>query len=253
MASPASSPGSKSLDGSVALVTGAGTRLGRAIAEALAARGCHLLLHAHRSRREAAALARKFRASGGRASALTADLSKSAQAQGLAREAWRAFGRVDILDNSAAIFRPTPLERLDAGELDAFLALNLRAPYLLSAELGRRMRRSGRGVIVNLACVSALRPWKEFVPYSISKAGLLALTVGLAKLLAPEVRVNAVAPGTVLPPEEMPRAQREAIRKRLPLQRLGTPEDVVRAVLYLLESDFVTGQVLCVDGGRSIV
>ena len=241
------------LEGKVALVTGAGARLGRAVAVDLAARGCDVVLHAHTSRQGAEDLARDLAASGRRAKVLTADLAQVKQTERFARDARNAFGKVDILINSAGVFWPTPLERLNAEEFDAFTAVNLRAPYLLSAELGRWMKRSGGGVIVNLACVSAQRPWKDYVPYSISKAGVVALTIGLAKLLAPEVRVNAVAPGTVLPPEGTPPKRLKELQKRLPLQRLGRPEDLVRAVAYLVEADFMTGQILHVDGGRSIL
>lgn len=228
-------------------------RLGRAISLALAGRGCDLVLHCHKSRREARELASEARKLDCRAEVISADLQKGKETLRLAREAEKAFGRVDILVNSAAIFRPTPLRRLSEKELDAFLDINLKSPYILSSEIGQRMKRRGHGAIINMACVSALRPWKAYVPYSISKAGIVALTVGMAKLLAPQVRVNAIAPGTVLPPKNMSKAEIESIRERLPLKKVGTPEDIARAVLYLLDSPFVTGQVLCVDGGRSIV
>lgn len=237
----------------VALITGAGLRLGRAMALDLANQGFDLVLHANRSAKAVETLAKELRAQGRAVKVLKADLSNARQAEKLAREAWAAFGGVDLLVNNAGIFGPTPLEKLNAAALDEYYAVNLRAPYILAAELGRRMRAGKGGSIVNLACVSAAKPWKDYVPYSISKAGVAALTVGLAKLLAPKVRVNAIAPGTVLPPEDMPARQREALRARLPLQRLGRPEDIVRALRYLVAADFVTGQVLYVDGGRSVV
>lgn len=219
----------------------------------LANQGFDLVLHANRSAKAVETLAKELRAQGRAVKVLKADLSNARQAEKLAREAWAAFGGVDLLVNNAGIFGPTPLEKLNAAALDEYYAVNLRAPYILAAELGRRMRAGKGGSIVNLACVSAAKPWKDYVPYSISKAGVAALTVGLAKLLAPKVRVNAIAPGTVLPPEDMPARQREALRARLPLQRLGRPEDIVRALRYLVAADFVTGQVLYVDGGRSVV
>lgn len=242
----------KGLQGQIALVTGAGVRLGCVVAEGLAARGCDLVLHAHRSRRELTVLARNLRNHGVRVEVLFADLSKSAQTQKLARDAWRAFGPVDILVNNAAVYWPTPLEKLSVRELDAFLDLNLKAPYILSSELGRRMKKRGRGAIVNIACLSGLRAWKGYVPYSISKAGVVALTQGMAKLLAPEVRVNAVAPGTVLAPEKLGRSEREKLRRQIPLQRLGSPGDLWRAVEYLIDSSFTTGVILPVDGGRQL-
>jgi len=241
------------LDKKVALVTGAAIRLGRAIATALAESGCDLILHYHSSRKDAQNLATELRRLGSNVALAQADLSKSNETLRLAKSAEKEWGRVDILINSAAVFWPTPLERQSVKELNAFLDINLKSPYILCSEIGRRMKARGSGAIVNMACVSGLRPWKTYVPYSISKAGIMAMTVGMAKLLGPEVRVNAVAPGTVLSPDGMSLAQCEEIRRRLPLKKLGTPEDITRAVLYLLESNFVTGQTLCVDGGRSIV
>ena len=238
---------------SVALVTGAGIRLGRAIATALAGDGFDLVLHYNRSKRDAVSLARELEALGRKAALVQADLGRGAAALKLARAAEQKFGRVDLLVNSAAIFWPTPLEKLSARELDAFLNVNLKAPYILSSEIGRRMKKRGGGAIVNIACISGFRPWKNFVPYSISKAGVIALTRGMARLLGPEVRVNAIAPGTVLPPEGMNKAGLEQLRRRLPLKRIGSPADIVEAVLYLSRASFVTGQILCVDGGRSIV
>jgi len=237
----------------VALVTGAGVRLGRAIAWSLAQSGCDLVLHCRDSRKEADGLAKEIRKLGRRAVVLQADLSRAAEVKILAKRAEAAFGRVDILINSAAIFWPTPLEKLTVEDLDAFLNVNLKAPFILSSEIGRRMKKRGSGTIVNLACLSGQKAWKKFVPYSISKAGVISLTVGLAKLLGPEVRVNAIAPGTVLPPEAMSAKELKAIRERLPLQRLGKPDDIVCAVKYLVNAPFVTGQVLAVDGGRSAV
>lgn len=228
-------------------------RLGRAISLGLAQRGCDLVLHCHTSRAPAEKLASEVRKMGSRAKVISADLSKGKEALRLAKAAEKAFGRVDVLVNSAAVFWPTPLERLSEKELDAFLDINLKTPYILSAEIGKRMKQRGQGAIINMACVSALRAWKGFVPYSISKAGVVALTVGMAKLLGPEVRVNAIAPGTVLPPEKMSKVEIKTLEAKLPLKKIGSPEDIVKAVLYLLDATFVTGQVMCVDGGRSIV
>jgi NAD(P)-dependent dehydrogenase (short-subunit alcohol dehydrogenase family) len=239
--------------GKVALVTGAGVRLGRAIALALAQRGCNIVIHYHSSKREAATLSSEIKTLGRQAVCLKADLSSAQDARKLVQAAEKAFGGVDILINSAAIFWPTPPEKLDERELDAFLSVNLKSPYVLASGIGRAMQKRGRGVIVNLSCVSALRPWKTFVPYSISKAGVAAMTVGMAKVLGPQVRVNAIAPGTVLPPESMTQGAVLRLKNALPLKKIGTPQDIVLAVLYLCEAEFVTGQVLCVDGGRSIV
>ncbi len=241
------------LNGQIALVTGSAVRVGREISLALARDGCDLVLHYHRSSSAAKALAAEVEALGRRAVLVRADLSSAAQTASLARAAAKKAGRVDILINNAGIFWPTPLQKLTPKELDTFLDINLRGAYILSTELGAKMKSRGQGNIVNLACISAFRAWKDFVPYSISKAAVVALTQGMAKLLAPEVRVNAVAPGTVLPPEDMSADRVRASVSRIPLKRTGSAQDVADAVLYLLKASFVTGQVLCVDGGRSIV
>ena len=243
--------------GKVALVTGAGIRLGRAIAEALASRGCRMILHCNSSRKKAEELAFQIRAAGGEAVVIRADLSKPGAAKKLSRAALKAFGHIDILVNSAAIFWPTPLEELDESQLDAFYAVNVKAPFVLSAEIGRHMKkRAGSAdesaVILNIACLSGLRAWKTHVPYSISKASVISMTQGFAKLLAPEVRVSAIAPGSVLPPENMSDAALANLVERIPLKKIGSAADVVDAALYLLSAPFVTGQILVVDGGRII-
>ncbi|MFH0937805.1 MAG: SDR family oxidoreductase [Planctomycetota bacterium] len=242
----------ENLNGKVALVTGAAARLGRAIAIGLADSGCDLILHYGHSQKDAERIAAEIRACGRRAMLLRADLSKSKQTLRLARDAEVVFGRVDILINSAAIFRPTPLEKLNEKELDAFLQINLKSPYLLSSEIGRRMKKRGAGCIINLACLTAQRPWKNYLPYSISKAGLVSMTLGMALLLSPEVRVNAIAPGAVLLPTDATPTYRRALINAAPLKKIGAPEDIVLAVRYLCQASFVTGQILGVDGGRAI-
>lgn len=248
------------LKGKAALVTGAGIRLGRAVSEALADHGCRMILHCNSSRKDADALARKILKKGGEASVLQADLSKPGAAKKLARDADKVYGGIDILINNASVFWPTALEDLSESELDAFYTVNLKAPFVLSSEIGRKMKarvikpgqdvNAARGVILNIACLSALRAWKTHVPYSISKAGIVSMTQGFAKLLAPEVRVNAIAPGAVLPPDDMSAETRSKLREKIPLKQFGSPQDIVDAALYLLTAPFVTGHVLCVDGGR---
>ena len=178
---------SDELDGQIALVTGAGVRLGRAIALGLAESGCDVIVHYNKSKVKVQNTVDEIKRLGRRAKLLRADLSKEKQALKLARDAEKAFGRVDILINSPAIFWPTPPEKLNAKELNAFLDIDLKSPYILSSEIGQRMKKRGAGAIVNLACTSAFKPWKQFVPYSISKAGVVALTIGMAKVLSPQV------------------------------------------------------------------
>jgi NAD(P)-dependent dehydrogenase (short-subunit alcohol dehydrogenase family) len=241
------------IEGKVALVTGAAKRVGRSIALALAERGAELVVHYRDSEREAHEVLAQAKRYGGKPVAVRADLASSADLAEMVETAMRAFGRIEILVNSAAVFYRTPFASLTEADWDRFLTVNLKAPFLLCRQIGEIMRRQGRGKIVNLADIAGSKVWAEFIPYAVSKAGLLALTAGLAKALAPAVQVNAIAPGTVLLPEESTPEEREQALRRVPLKRLGSPEDVVRGVLYLIESDFVTGEVLNVDGGQRLL
>lgn len=240
------------IEGKVALVTGGARRLGRHIALALAERGAELVIHYKDSEREAQEVLAAAKRLGGKPVAVQGDLASPGDAARVADAALAAFGRVEILVNSAAIFARTPLDEVALEEWDRFMAVNLRAPFVLGQRLGLRMRERGQGKIVNLADIGGMKIWAEYLPYSVAKAGLLALTRGLAKALAPAVQVNAVALGTMLLPAGAGPDEEARALRRVPLGRLGTPEDVVRAVLYLLEADFVTGEALVVDGGQVI-
>ena len=239
--------------GRTALVTGAARRVGRAIALAMAGRGMDIVIHYKSSAAEARATAEAAEGLGRRAVVVQADLAQQEEVAALADRAIQAFGKIDVLVNSAALFYRTPLEKITAQDWEQFLRVNLTGPFLLARRLGLQMRRRGEGKIINVADVAGIAPWADFLPYSVSKGALITLTKGLAKALAPEVQVNAVAPGSVLLPEEYGDKEREAIVKATPLKRIGEPADVANTVLFLLEgSDFITGQVVVVDGGRSI-
>jgi len=241
------------LHGRTALVTGAAMRVGRAIALAVAGRGADVVVHYKSSVAEARETVESIERMGRRAVAIQADLAEPDQVETLADGAARACGAIDVLVNSAAIFRRTPLEQLTVQDWDQFLRVNLTGPFFLARRLGLLMRRQGMGKIINVADVAGIMPWADFLPYSVSKGMVITMTQGLAKALAPEVQVNAVVPGTVLPAEEYGEQELEAIIKRTPLRRIGDPTDIARAVLFLVEgSDFMTGQVVVVDGGRSI-
>ena len=237
-----------------ALVTGAGQRLGRAIAEALAARGADLVLHYHSSASEAEELARKLRGAGGRAWTVQADFAEPEAAEalleaarGLAAEG-RAEGRIDWLVNSASLYDPDRLPDLRLQDLDRQLRVNALAPFLLCRAAARQPGPGG--AMVNLLDCRLGEHDPARVSYSVSKRLLFDLTRRLAVELAPAWRVNAVAPGVILPPRGRTRAELERLKDSNLLRRWGEPEDVTRAVLFLLESGFVTGQVLFVDGGR---
>ena len=238
------------LSGRRALVTGAGRRVGRAIALGLAHAGCDLALHYHGAREGVEATARDARATGRRAALLQADLRDANAARGLADQAAVLLGGLDIVVNSAAVMVRQRIEDVTPESWDATLDLNLRA-YFFVAQGAIRHLRPVRGRIVNLADIAAFEPWPEYVPHNVSKAGVVALTQGLARALAPDVTVNAVAPGAVLLPDAWDESTRAHFAATTPLGRLGSPDDVVRAVRYLLEGgDYVTGTTLVVDGGR---
>lgn len=224
----------------VALVTGAGVRVGLAVALDLRRHGFRVAAH-YRSHRPPRPLV-----------ALQADLAAADGPQALARAFLDRFARLDLLVCSAAAFDERPLEETDAAAFDAQMHVNARAPCLLARALAPVLGRAG-GSIVNVADVGGgLVPWKGFAAYAASKAALVRLTECLALELAPAVRVNAVAPGTVLWPESYSARRRRELTARIPMRRIGTPADVAGAVRYLAGASFVTGAVLAVDGGRSL-
>lgn len=236
----------------VVLVTGAARRVGAAIARELHAAGCNLALHYHRSAAEMQALCMELEAQrAGSTLSLAADLADSGAAPVLVEAAVAQFGHLDALVNNAAIYRATPLPGVTADAWDALFACNARAPFLLAqaaaAHLGER-----RGAIVNLTDYYADHPQPDYIPYAASKAALVAVTHGLARALAPHVRVNAVAPGAIAWPEQGADAtHQQAILNATLLRRAGAPSDIAKTVRWLLlEAGYVTGQVIHVDGGR---
>jgi pteridine reductase len=238
------------LRGRVALVTGAGRRLGRELARALAGRGMMLAIHHHTSSDGARALRDEVTSAGGRAECFSADLTDAEAARALPGRVADTFGRLDVLVNSAAVMHRIGFEETTPEQYDAILGLNLRSVFFCTQGAASALR-AARGKVVNLADLAGLQPWPGFATHSVSKAGVVMLTKVLARSLAPEVTVNAIAPGAVLVPEEYDAEERERLAKATPLGRLGSPGDVVAAMLYLLEcGDFVTGEVLTVDGGR---
>ncbi len=240
------------LEGRAALVTGAGTRIGQAIAIGLAESGCDVAIHYHGSAEGAAATAQAVRKAGRRAELLPADLSDAAAAHGLADQAARALQRLDVLINSAAIMVRQPIETVTPESWDQTLNVNLRATFFVSQGAVPHLRRA-KGKIVNIADLAGLEPWPAYIPHSVSKAGVVMLTKALARALAPDITVNAIAPGAVLMPDDWDEQSRDHIRATSPLERLGSPADVVAAVRFLLAgTDYATGTVLVVDGGRLI-
>jgi pteridine reductase len=240
------------LKGGVALVTGAGRRLGRVMASALAAQGASVAIHHHASSSGAEELREEIIEAGGRAVCFQADLTDASAARALPQQVVREFGRLDVLVNSAAVMHRLSLDETTPEQWDAIVNLNLRAVFFCTQGAAPALREAG-GKVINLADLAGLEPWPGFAAHSVSKAGVVMLTKVLARSLAPRVTVNAIAPGAVLVPEDYDADERERLARATPLRRLGSPSDVVSALLYLLEGgDFVTGEVLVVDGGRHI-
>jgi pteridine reductase len=239
------------LGGRVALVTGAGQRVGRVIALALGARGMHVVVHHHDSAEGAERTAQMIATEGGTASVAQADLTVIGEAERLIDDVLGHHGELHTLVNSAAIMIRTPIGEVTAGDWEEMFALNVRAPFFLAQRAAPALRAAG-GTIVNIADLAAFETWPAYVPHGMTKAAVVQMTRGLARALAPEVRVNAVAPGAVLLPEGWTDEQAERLRVTTPLGRLGSPEDVAQAVLFLIDAEYITGEVIRVDGGRHI-
>ena len=239
------------LAGRVALVTGAGRRVGRAIALALGARGMQVVVHFNGSREGADETARLIARAGGEAVVEQADLTQLDAADALIDRAVAWRGGLGALVNSAAIMLRTPIGETSQADWDTMFAINVLAPYFLSQRAAPALA-AARGAIVNIADLAAFESWPSYVPHGMTKAAVVQMTRAMARALAPAVRVNAVAPGVVLLPEGWSAEEAEHLRSTTPLRRLGSPEDVAQAVIYLLEAQYVTGEVVRVDGGRHI-
>ena len=240
------------ISGKVVLVTGAGRRVGRALAFAFAERGASVAVHYLTSSSDADAVAAQITASGGRARAFRADLTSVTDIERLVADVDGEFGRLDILVNSASVFYRRPLEEITELDWDNNLDINLKAPFFLAKIAAPAMRRQGAGKIINIGDFAGIRPYKDYLPYTVSKSGLIGLTRALAKALAPEIQVNCVALGPVLAPEEYSADEIARMVAALPLKKMGTPQDVIEAVMYLCATDFATGSTIVLDGGRLI-
>ncbi len=238
--------------GKVALVTGGARRVGKAISLALADAGAYVVVNYNHSAEEAKATVREIEQRGRRALAVQGDVSKKKDMDALIETVSREFRRLDILVNSAARFDKASILDITEEDWDRVMAVNLRGPFFLSQAAAPLLAANGAGVIVNIADLSAFQPWPSYAHHAVSKAGLVHLTRVLARALGPKVRANCVAPGTVLPPEGF-EAEPDEADERTVLKRIGSPEDVANAVMYFVKNDFVTGQVLAVDGGRLLL
>ena len=240
------------LEGKVAVVTGAAHRVGKSIALALAEAGAHLVVHSHRAAAASARTVVEIESKGVRALAVTADLSRPEGAEALFAAAQGEFGGVDVLVNSAANMEKGSVLSLTPDDWQRSLDLNLSGPFYCAQQAARSMQARGAGAIVNIADLSGLQPWARYPAHSVSKAGLLMLTKVLAKALAPTITVNAIAAGPVIKPDDWDEARWRIVADHTLLKRTGSGYDVARAVVYLLQADFITGTTLVLDGGRLI-
>lgn len=241
------------LEGRTAIVTGAAVRIGRAIALGLADAGCNVAVHYGRSAEEADAVVSEIVGRGGRAVAVQADLLEpDSAAESIVERTVRALGPPSILVNSAAIFEEATLADLTSDHWDRHLTINLKAPTFLCREFARHVGAGDRGHIVNIVDQRVFHPPFGHLAYTVSKCGLAALTKLLAVELAPDVQVNAVAPGAILPGPGQDQSHLKRMAAGIPLRRTGDAGEIVNAVLYLLRSDFVTGEILAVAGGEQL-
>jgi len=235
----------------VALITGGAIRVGRAITLGLAEAGYDVVVNYHSSESEARSVSERVEAMGRGAMAIRGDVSSAEDVDRIARRVRETYGRLDLLVNNASLFQRGPLLEVEEGEWDRVMAVNLKGPFLMVQAFADLLTEA-RGRIVNMVDLSAMEPWLEYPHHAVSKAGLLHLTKIMARAMAPHVRVNAIAPGAVLLPEDYGEEERRRSRERAALGTLGSPEDVVRTVLFLERSPFITGEVIVVDGGRSL-
>ena len=241
------------LQGKVALVTGAARRLGKAIALALADEGMHIMVHYGASAQAAEETVTAITAKGVTAHSVQVNLSKPQDIERMFEEVRGQFGRLDVLVNNAASFERGKFLDITLDDWERVMAINLRAPFLCSQHAARLMLEHGGGAIINMADLIGLRPRRTYVRHSVSKAGLVMLTKAMALALAPEIRVNAIAPGAILPPAELAAERWDELGAELPVERTGRPLNIQNAVLYLLKDDFITGQVVVLDGGESLL
>jgi NAD(P)-dependent dehydrogenase (short-subunit alcohol dehydrogenase family) len=241
------------LPGKVALITGGAVRVGRAICRELATGGASVFCHYYRSQAAAIKLQQELHSSGRKINIFSLDLMQADSEKKLLDEVILQCGRIDILINSAAVFYKTPFGNITAQDWDTFFTLNLKQAFFLSQHAASYMMAQKSGKIINIADAAAASPFPAYLPYSLSKAAVVAMTRGLAKALAPHIQVNCISPGPVMIPESMPDEERQTAINQTLLKREGSAQDVAKTARFLLEDgDYITGAVIPVDGGREI-
>lgn len=240
------------LDSKVALVTGGAVRLGKALALALAKEGVRVAIHYGRSKSSAEETVTEIKALGSDAIAIQADLHQTGRETDLIDRAAARFGQVDILVNSAAIFEPGDLADTTEALWNEHFSINLKAPFFLSQAFAAHVGTDRPGHIINIADWRGVRPGPHHLAYTLTKSAIITMTQSLALALAPNIQVNAIAPGAILPPPGQDRDYLERLTEKIPLRRTGTPDDVSRTLIFLLSSDFITGELIFVTGGEHL-
>jgi NAD(P)-dependent dehydrogenase (short-subunit alcohol dehydrogenase family) len=240
------------IKGKTALVTGSAIRVGREICLELARRGANIVVNYRSSSGPAAELVDELRSMGVDGLAVQADVSLSADVARLGEEARRRFGQVDILVNNASIYPRIPLSQTTEADWDESIAINLKGPYLCCMEFGPRMVQAGAGAIINITDWAVYQPYKDYLPYLTAKGGIIFMTKAFAVELAPQVRVNVIAPGPIQPPDYLREDEKAEAATGTLVGRWGGGEEIATAAAFLIEADFITGVTLPVDGGRLI-
>jgi pteridine reductase len=241
------------IEGKVALITGSAKRIGRAVGVELARRGARIAVHYRSERTEAEETLRMIRNAGSEGVIFCAELTDNAAVERMFEDIRKAFNVLDILINNASIFSPATADNTTPDLWDSQLDCNAKAPFFVAQNAARMMRKQGRGKIINIADVAGEVIWTGHLPYSISKAALIAVNRGLAKTYAPDIQVNAIAPGPILFPEYYSDEDKKSAIERTLLKREGSPQDVINAVVFLIENDYITGEMIHVDGGRHLL
>jgi NAD(P)-dependent dehydrogenase (short-subunit alcohol dehydrogenase family) len=241
------------ISGKVALITGSAKRIGRETAIELASRGATVAVHYRSSESAAKETLQSVRDAGGKGALFQADLDDIRQIGRLFKDLESTLGGLDILVNNASAFTPATADQTTVEEWDRHMTSNAKAPFFIAQHAARLMAGRGHGKIVNLVDVAGEIVWPGYFSYSVSKAALIAVNKGLAKAYAPSIQVNAVAPGPVLFPDHYTEAQKKSAIERTLLKREGSARDVVNAIIFLIENDYITGEIIHVDGGRHIV
>lgn len=237
----------------VVLITGGAKRVGKAIALALAEEGAKFVINFRSSEKEAKETKKDLESLGADVYLIRGDLTKVEKAHEVVDKTVEHFGRIDVLVNNAALFYKTPIFDVQGKDWDAFFNINLKAVFFTSQRAAKYMLEKGDGKIINIADWAGIRPYTDYIPYCVSKGGVITLTKALARTLAPKIQVNAVAPGPVMVPDDLPEDEKREILEKTPLKRFGSPRDIAEAVKFLITgTDFATGTILLVDGGRLI-